>query len=326
MPKLMTKTAVAILGQLLLLPLGHRHHVDALKADVPIGFSSCLFYDEFKSASGAVDRSKWQFDLGHGYPNGGPANWGTGEIQSYTNSVANVRVTPGGALQIIPRRSISGSPGGINTWTSGRVVTQPAHDFRCLPGQVLRVEARVKLGANPPARQLGIWPAFWILGSTYRGRYSTWPAVGEVDVLETANGLDWLAHTVHCGTTPGGVCHENGGIGAVSGGVSRGEWHTVAWEVDRRRRDRGRGRGSGLERMVWSIDGVERWVMTEGEQIKSPDAWLALVENPKMVLLNVAVGGAFPNQAAGGIATPTNATLDGEGSGMEVDYVAVWVT
>jgi beta-glucanase (GH16 family) len=31
---------------------------------------------------------------------------------------------------------------------------------------------------------LGYWPAFWALGSPYRGNYQNWPGIGEFDVME----------------------------------------------------------------------------------------------------------------------------------------------
>ena len=54
-------------------------------------------------------------------------------------------------------------------------------------------------------------------------------------------------------------------------------------------------------------------------------AWEAAAGSAKMLLLNVAVGGAFPDAVAG-FRTPTNATVGGLGASMEVDYVAVWKT
>lgn len=278
-------------------------------ANIPSGFSHCIFYDDFSTSDGHLpDSSKWALDLGTSYP-GGPEHWGTGEIQTYTKDKQNIHITSRNTLKITPIRS------DHNTWTSARLETTPDWDFACARGQRMRVEARIKLGDNPADKQLGIWPAFWALGSEYRDNYQNWPAVGEIDILETVNGERKIWHVVHCGTNPGGICDEPNGIGHVSEPFTRGEWHTIAWEVDRRKY-------AGQESMSWYIDGEKQWTLTEGD-VKDDDAWCALAGNSKMVLLNVAVGGGFPNGVYGK-ETPTDDTLDGNGASMEVDYVAVY--
>ncbi|QPG94915.1 hypothetical protein C2857_007297 [Epichloe festucae Fl1] len=281
---------------------------------LPSGFSRCLFYDDFSQPSGHLpDPSKWQVDLGTAYPGGGPEHWGTGEIQTYTGDAANLRVTREGTLKITPVRD-----GRNKTWTSSRIETTADWDFACPRGHRMRVEARIRLGGNPGPVSMGIWPAFWVLGSGYRANYSAWPAVGEVDILESVNGEARVWQTVHCGTSPGGACNEPSGRGHVSDGAERASWHTFAWEVDRRRWPL----GLGSESMAWLVDGETRWTFREAD-LHGDEAWHAVVANSKMVLLNVAVGGALPNAIAG-FDTPTNRTRGGDGAAMEVDYVAVY--
>ncbi|OAA47638.1 glucan endo-1,3-beta-glucosidase A1-like protein [Metarhizium rileyi] len=278
-------------------------------ASIPDGFSKYIFYDDFSQTAGSLpDPSRWTVDEGTQYK-GGPIQWGTGEIQTYTKDRENIRITSSGTLKITPVR------GADNTWTSARVETTAEWDFACARGSRLRVEARIRLGDNAEERSLGIWPAFWALGSEYRGNYQNWPGVGEVDILESVNGLGRIWNVVHCGTNPGGVCHEPAGIGHVVDSFSRGVWHTVAWEVDRR--------GSpGSELMSWHVDGEARWTLRKGD-VGDDAAWTALTAGSKMVLLNVAVGGGFPDGVSG-ITTPTRDTLGGDGASMEVDYVAVY--
>ncbi|KAG6067998.1 hypothetical protein E4U32_002158 [Claviceps aff. humidiphila group G2b] len=294
--------------------------VDSRGSIMPAGFSRCLFYDDFSQTPGGLpDSSKWQIDLGTRYANGGPKNWGTGEIQVYTDHTQNVHITHDQTLKITPVRSNNG------TWTSARIETTADWDFACPEGERMRVEARLKLGGQAKKNALGIWPAFWLLGSGYRNNYSAWPAVGEIDIMESANGLDKMWHTIHCGKYPGGVCNEPNGIGHPTKDVPRSSWHTLALDVDRRH-----PAGHGKQSMSWLIDGVTRWTVHESN-LTSPgnntaaQAWNALVANPKMLLFNVAVGGALPN-AFSGIDTPTNATQGGDGASMEVDYAAVYLT
>src|SRR6266540_3128322 len=59
----------------------------------------------------------------------------------------------------------------------------------------------------------GYWPAFWMLGAPFRGVYTNWPSVGEIDVMENVNGANTVWGTLHCGVAPGGPCNEFNGIG-----------------------------------------------------------------------------------------------------------------
>ncbi|KAK7432003.1 hypothetical protein QQZ08_001293 [Neonectria magnoliae] len=311
----MLQYAVALIP-LFLLPCAHslsRPHSlprNVLDIDIPIGFSSCLFYDDFSDQppGSSPSSQRWTFDLGTSYP-GGPANWGNGEAQHYTSDQENIHITEDKTLRITPIRGYDGN------WTSSRIETTKDWDFGCKRGQRVRIEARIKLGDDPKEKQMGIWPAFWALGSDFRGNYTNWPSIGEIDIMESLNGEPKTWQVVHCGTAPGGPCNEFNGIGHTTDSVERGVWHTFAWEVDRRL-------GLREESMSWFIDGVRQWGLTQSN-VDDQAAWQALAGNKKMLLLNVAVGGTFPDAVAG-VKTPTNATIGGEGASMEVDYVAAY--
>src|SRR5690606_20071670 len=131
---------------------------------LPPGYARTLFHDDFSSPSLA----QWTPAHGTSYA-GGPANWGTGETQTYTPAPENLSVR-NETLVITPLKGTKG-------WTSARIETNPEHDFSCPPAGKLRIQARIRLGAGPAGTQTGIWPAFWALGSGYRGVYTNWPAV-----------------------------------------------------------------------------------------------------------------------------------------------------
>ncbi|KAJ6442279.1 carbohydrate binding family 6 [Purpureocillium lavendulum] len=286
----------------------------SFSGSVSVSSRKWLFYDDFsqQAAGSPPDRRLWTIDLGHSYP-GGPENWGTGELQTYTANRTNIAITTDGTLKITPMRGSNG------TWTSSRIETTADWDMKCYEGQRMRVEARIKLGANSKAESLGIWQAFWALGSDFRGNFSDWPAVSEVDILESVNGETKLWKVAHCGVNPGGPCNEPSGISNITEGLTRGAWHTVAWEVDRRARP-----FSGEESMSWFMDGQRRWTLT-ASQMNDTKAWQTLVGGKKMLLLNVAVGGGFPDAIAK-TKTPTNATRGGDGASMEVDYVRAYAS
>ncbi|KAG5981675.1 hypothetical protein E4U55_002684 [Claviceps digitariae] len=325
MLRTMTGTTTALLALFSATALASVNIADVKDTVLPGGFSSCLFYDDFSGPSGSLpDESKWQIDLGTSYPHG-PKHWGTGEIQVYTDKPQNLRITPQKTLKITPVRDWN------NSWTSARIETKSQWDFSCGQGERMRVEAKIKLGGNPEKNSLGIWPAFWAMGGSFRGHYFSWPSVGEIDIMESVNGLTDVWHTVHCGVYPGGVCNEPSGVGHQTKKVKRNAWHTIAWEVDRRH-----AAGAGKQSMSWLVDGQTRWTLFESN-LTTPGnatgaaAWKSLTDNKMMILLNVAVGGAFPNGVfnSDGVAkidTPTNMTLGGDGASMEVDYVAVFST
>ncbi|KAK3362507.1 concanavalin A-like lectin/glucanase domain-containing protein [Lasiosphaeria hispida] len=287
----------------------------AAAVSIPAGFSRILFEDDFsrQPAGSQPSTAKWSYSVGTSYP-GGPANWGTHEIQSYTSSRDNLVITPSGALAITPLNN-----GG--RWTSARIESTPANDFACAAGGKLRIEASLKFGKAPPSEQMGIWPSFWAIGSGFRGNTDRWPAVGELDVAESINGQPTTWQMLHCGWTPGGPCNEFTGVGG-SVPFSRGDFHTVAVEIDRTNGGDWRG-----ERLSWFVDG-RLTSSVDGTRVHDEGAWTAVTRNSKFLILNVAVGGDFPNNVAndGRVWTPTPETRGGPDSAMEVRYVAVFST
>src|ERR1700755_721426 len=103
----------------------------------PAGWTPVWSDDFTGSAGSAPSSANWIVDTGHGYA-GGPGNWGTGEIQSYTSSAQNLALDGTGNLKITPLRDASGN------WTSGRVETRKA-DFKPPSGGVLRIEGRIQM-------------------------------------------------------------------------------------------------------------------------------------------------------------------------------------
>ena len=287
---------------------------------LPKGFKKALFVENFSLyRPGSIpSTSKWAFDLGTSYP-GGPRNWGTGEVQTYTSSTNNIVTTSSGTLQITPvKNSVTGA------WTSSRIETAAARDIVCPPGKAIRIEAWIKLGDLPVNKQLGIWPAFWMLSSAFRGNYWNWPMIGEIDILENVNGESTAWQTIHCGpNAPGGPCNEYTGITSGQSVVDRSRFQRYSVDIDRMNAG---GSWTG-EKLVWRIDGNIVFTV-DGNRVNNETAWTAITRTPKFLLLNVAVGGSFPDNVANPNLekTPTNATVGGKGSAMEVRYVAVFST
>ena len=265
-----------------------------------------LMVDDFNGAAGhGPDAAHWTVDLGHHYA-GGPLNWGTQEIESYTADPANLALDGLGHLAITPLRDAQGQ------WTSGRIESKAV--FKPAAGHILRIEARIQMPGVTGAAALGYWPAFWALGSSFRTD-GAWPGAGEFDVMENVNGLDSVWGILHCGVYPLGPCGEPNGIGSrvpCPNTTCYGEFHTYTFEWDRR---------TYPEELRWSVDGQPA---NRVSQTMLPEAtWTALTaQDGYFVLLNVAMGGGFSYIMAGGVPTPTATTEPGHP--MVVDYVGVW--
>ncbi|MFD7136176.1 glycoside hydrolase family 16 protein [Streptomyces sp. NPDC059894] len=268
----------------------------------PSGWTQ-VFLDDFDGAAGTgVNTADWQYATGTSYP-GGPANWGTGEVETMTNSTSNVSLDGNGNLRITPLRDSAGR------WTSGRVETNRT-DFQPPAGGKLRVEARLQMPNVTGTAAEGYWPAFWMLGAPYRGNYQNWPSVGELDIMENVQGLNQVWATIHCGTSPGGPCNETSGIGNTTtcpNTTCQSGFHTYTLEWDR---------SVSPEAIRFSVDGVNFHTVTAAQV--DATTWNNATDHGFFIILNVAMGGGFPDAFGGGLDADTRS-----GVPMVVDYVQV---
>ncbi|MET7456122.1 glycoside hydrolase family 16 protein [Streptomyces sp. NPDC005574] len=268
----------------------------------PSGWSQ-VFLDDFNGTAGTgVNTGNWQYDTGISYP-GGPSNWGTGEVETMTSSTNNVSLDGNGNLRITPLRDSAGH------WTSGRIETTRT-DFQPPAGGKLRVEARIQMPNVTGTAAEGYWPAFWALGAPYRGNYQNWPGVGELDIMENVQGLNKVWATMHCGTSPGGPCNETTGIGnsvACPGSTCQSGFHTYSMEWDR---------SVSPEAIRFYVDGTNYHTVTANQV--DATTWANATNHGYFVILNVAMGGGFPDAFGGGLDNDT-----APGHPMVVDYVQV---
>ena len=111
----------------------------------PPGFIT-TFSDNFSGPAGsAPNAANWFYDEGTGF--------GTGEIETMTNSTANCSLDGNGDLKL----TASGS--GTN-WTSCRLEST-RDDFFAPPGGQMIMEASVEQPGPASGNGLGYWPAFW---------------------------------------------------------------------------------------------------------------------------------------------------------------------
>ncbi len=269
----------------------------------PAGWTS-VFRDDFNGPAGSgVNTANWQYVNGTSYP-GGPANFGTGEVETMTSATSNVALDGNGNLRITPQRDAAGN------WTSGRIETTRS-DFQPPAGGKLRIEARLQMPDVTGAAAKGYWPAFWALGAPYRGNWWNWPSIGELDVMENVQGVNNEWATMHCGVGSGGPCNETTGIGGQTPCVPtacQAAFHTYAVEWDR---------STSPEQMRFYLDGVD-FHTVRADQVDAT-TWANATDHGYFLILNVAMGGAFPAAFGGG---PDAGTVPGHA--LVVDYVAVW--
>jgi beta-glucanase (GH16 family) len=241
-----------------------------------------LWQDEFNQPVGTgPDPAKWVYDLGD---NG----WGNKELQTYTASrensfvVADPDATDGRALVLKAVRT----PGG--GYTSARLKTHGK--FATSHG---RIEARLKL-----PRGQGVWPAFWLLGDNIER--VPWPACGEIDIVELIGHQPGTLY----GTLHGPGYSGQHGLSKATilpGGAAFADaYHVFAVEWRPGRID-------------WLLDGKIYHTATPAN-LPAGTKWV-FDGISCFLLLNLAVGGAWPGYPDGTTQFPQE---------YRVDYVRVY--
>jgi hypothetical protein len=258
----------------------------------PSGWTT-QFSDDFTGSAGSGVDSQWQYDTGPG------SNFGTGEIETMTNSTSNVHLDGNGDLDVT-------ALGSGSNWTSGRIQTTSANVGAPAGGEL---EVTASIEQPNPASGLGYWPAFWMLGP------GQWPENGEIDIMEDVNALSELSGTVHCGTDPGGPCNETNGIGSglrACSGCQTG-YHTYTMIENRT--------NTSNESITFYLDGNEYFSVSESQIGTS--TWQAAFDHNMSIIFDLAMGGGYPNGVCN-CTTPTSSTSSG--ATMSIQYVAAYTT
>lgn len=212
----------------------------------PSGTYTLVWSDEFDGTS--LDTTNWSYDKGG-------SGWGNNELQYYTDRTENVKVE-NGYLQITAlKESYRGK-----SYTSGRIKTQDKV-FKTYG----KVEARLRL-SNIGS---GLWPAFWMLGNNIST--VSWPACGEIDLMEHVNLEDVIYGTAHWDVNGSHVYYGNSYTADIT------QWHvyTIEWDNTAIR---------------WYVDGVQYHEMNITDSVNSTEEFHA----PFFILFNIAVGGNWP--------------------------------
>ena len=230
-----------------------------------------------------IDSTKWfhQTQLPNGY------SWFNGEIQHYTDRVSNAYVSDG-TLKIVARKEVYNDQGVTKEYTSARLNSKFAFKYG-----VAEFRAKMPIGS-------GTWPAIWMLGKNISetGTYwanqgfgnTSWPAVGEIDILEHWGRNQGYAQSALHTTSSHGATQNHGGR-YISDISSEFHTYTMDWNADR---------------IIFKIDGIEHYRYNPSE--KNANTWP--FDSEFFFLLNIAI-------------EPTIQPSFTE-SAMEIDYVRVY--
>lgn len=231
-----------------------------------------VWQDEFEGES--LNLEDWTFERGTG-SNG----WGNNELQFYREE--NTSLQDGYLIITAKEEDYEG-----REYTSSRIVTQGKQSF-----QYGRIDIRAAL----PNGQ-GIWPALWMLGESFST--VSWPACGEIDIMEMIGGGDGRDNKVH-----GTIHWDNAGSYASYGqsvtleeGIFSDEFHvfSIVWDETS---------------ITWYLDDVQFNVVDI-----TPEN-LSEFQEEFFFIFNVAVGGNWPGSPDATTEFPQR---------MIVDYVRVF--
>jgi beta-glucanase (GH16 family) len=263
-----------------------------------------VWADEFNG--NAVNPFNWKYDIGTG-DNG----WGNGELQYYRPENASVE----DGLLIIEAKKHQPVIQIANKdakYTSSKLKSEGLFEFK-----YGRVDIRAVV-----AKGQGMWSAGWMLGTNHS--QIGWPYSGEIDIFDTIGGVkndipqeDMIVNNMYwngTGSNPDTSAYAPVNIALNGSGEVRidpdnpsndgvtfsNKFHTfsLVWDEDK---------------IEFQLDGVTT------KEIDLPDgsALADTYRNPFYLILNVAVGGAWP-----GAPDETTEFPDG----MLVDYVRVYQT
>ena len=233
-----------------------------------------LWQDEFNGSS--LNTTYWNYEIGDGCPD--LCGWGNEELQYYQRENTTVE---NGLLTIVAREETAGN----KSYTSSRLTTKDKFEFRY---------GRVDIRARLPKGQ-GIWPALWMLGANID--QVSWPACGEIDIMELTGGDNGKDATVH------GTAHwddqghkEYGQEKKLSEGIFNDEFHVFS--------------------IIWTNTSI-RWLLDDVQYniMDTTPAALSEFQRDFFLIFNVAVGGNWPGSPNASTSFPQK---------MVVDYIRVF--
>lgn len=210
-----------------------------------------LFQDEFEGT--ALNLDSWNYELGDGCPK--LCGWGNNERQLYTKK--NIEVRDGNLVITATHAN--------DLYESGRITTKDKFEFT-----YGTLEVRAKLATGE-----GLWPAIWLLGANIDTH--TWPACGEIDMMEYVGKEP---HTIYTSL------HT-----ADSYGETINTKKTILSDIEE---------GFHIYKTNWTEESItfyidDQKVYTFNPNDKNEETWP--FNKPFYMLINMAIGGNFGGPA-----------------------------
>jgi beta-glucanase (GH16 family) len=242
-----------------------------------------VWNDEF-DVDGLPDPTRWTYDVARNRD-----GWYNNELQYYSSSRRENARVEGGRLVIEARRersySASRPDSGGQAFTSARLVSRGLAQWTY---GFFEVRAKVPCGR-------GTWPAAWLLPVAD----VTWPAGGEIDILEHVGHNPGVVHgTVHTTSYNHTRGTERGGSKPVADACGAFHRYQVLWTP---------------EAINFGVDDVDYYTFRNDGR-SDPATWP--FDQPFYAILNLAVGGDWGG--AQGV------DLRAFPQSFEVDYVRVF--
>lgn len=211
------------------------------------GNAQLVFEEHFEGNQ--LNEEFWNYELGDGCPK--LCGWGNNERQIYTKK--NIQLANGNLV-------ITATKNG-SLYESGRITTKKKIEF-----QYGTIEVRAKLPQGH-----GLWPAIWMLGNDIDT--NTWPACGEIDIMEYVGREPGTIYTsLH---TPDSFGDTVNSKKSTLENIEEGfHVYKTNWTKDS---------------IKFFIDGIE--VYSFSPEDKNDKTWP--FDKPFYVLINMAIGGNF---------------------------------
>lgn len=254
-----------------------------------------IFFDDFEGPK--LDLSKWNVEI--------TGNTVNNELQAYVDSSLTIFTTFGseakgasnGVLVLQPHfiQGYTSKEGKKYDFISGRINTR--NKFQFTYGTA---EARIKLTEGS-----GLWPAWWMLGN---GR---WPDIGEIDIMEYVGEQDWASAAVHGPGYSGETPFVNRMFFTRKNDVTQWHIYGVDWTPDA---------------LIFKYD-QEIMFRVNKPMVEHYGKWA--FDNPKYLILNFALGGAYPKKVNGvnspyyGLPNSTVEKIKQHDAKMIVDWIKI---
>ena len=266
----------------------------------------------------SLDPEVWKVDVGNGCEIG-LCGWGNQELEYYSPDNVSIEAVPGesgnNAVVFEVREEPATDTFGNNySFTSGKI-----HSENGVSVQYGMIETRVRV----PDLQDGLWPAFWMLGTTTAG----WPRKGELDLMEMGHSDSAIVSHLHPGTPQNNFVGSNAIFYAEAACVVGNETcaASTAFQTDNAYvSDTPMNDRFITYRMYWTDTEIRFTAIDNGVEHDMYDNPIPITEEsaelaaPFYFLSNLAVGGTFTGLLnTGDITAPTP-------SKMYVDYIRVY--